>query len=218
MFNEWLTEAESFFERLRDVDHFDFDTLKIEINRPASKSTLQKIEKGLRLAIPDTFREIYLNATSAATLRYTCDVGESLVGQMKTAFGQKHLYAGGTLFDIESLPAHLDEIEDGAEMLEDEGFDEHVLWRRSFPFLRTPNGDFLAVDLDTDGVVYLGHENGSLRLTKSLESFLSSWSLYAYAGPEWWILDKFRGAKGLLIKPSAAQRKSIRLLFPHIKT
>ena len=216
VFTQWLADAKSFYLRLADVEHLDFDTLALDVKEPISETKLSQLEKTLPYPLPDVFREIYTRCTAGATFRYVCDPDESVLQDIQNVFGQKYIYGGRTLFDSDALVAHIQEINDDADVAEEDGHGDQADYRRSVPFLRSGNGDFLAIHPDLNSVVYLGHEVGYMPLSKSFEQFLSHWPRYAYAGPEYWILKRFLGANGSLKSPEPEQRASLKRIFPHI--
>lgn len=99
------------------------------------------------------------------------------------------------------------------------------VWHGKFGFHTVPNGDCLALDIESNSrpVVYLSHDDGEghgVLLAPTLVEFLERWSLLAFAGPEDWLMISFVevGGGGLLPRAAAAKewRSAIGFEFEEI--
>lgn len=218
-FSKWLFDANSFFERLHAIGGA-FDTFSVDIAPPMSAAEFNALEESLGRHLPPLFREILTSCTSRATLRYVWDPPEHLMPVLKEVFGKSYIYGGGTLFDSSSLALHLSDCQEFAtdSWLAEEEFEaDQRFWLSGIPFLRMPNGDYLAIDPDTEAVVYLSHDSTSRFVGSDLMAFLHAWQLLGYAGPESWIIKRFIDAStGNLAVPSRDQAKGIHRLFGNV--
>ncbi len=134
------------------------------------------------------------------------------------------LYGGARLCHAEASPEWLDACQGASEIfeeLEDAGPRHAAIWRRSFPFAKIGNGDFLALDLaaaddaENPPVVYLGHEFCSdeepLRpIAPNFEAFLRNWEQVCYIGPQIWMLGPFIHPEPGFLDPTCGDLPGLR--------
>ena len=89
--------------------------------------------------------------------------------------------------------------------------------KRSVPFARMPNHDFLALDpepdVDDPPVVYLSHDGESKLIAASFASFLGEWARLGYIGPELWFLEDFIDRRSGCLTSESKKAKALRELF-----
>jgi hypothetical protein len=80
--------------------------------------------------------------------------------------------------------------------------DQRIIWESALPFVGLNNGHYLTLDPRGDTsdppVVYLCHDDESLRLAQNLPEFPTAWERPCYLRPESWLLRPFTDDVGRL--------------------
>jgi hypothetical protein len=167
----------------------------LAIARPAVESEVRGVEEQLSLQLPAALRDTLLSFASRVHFRW------SLRPMVEIRAPLRRLDHGELHWDLDALCGHEESRQGWAEIYD--APEEARVWANKLAFQRAPNGDLLAIDLESPGhpVVYLDHAaESSLHgraLAPSFDDFIARWSAVGCAGPESWELKPFLGADGI---------------------
>jgi SMI1 / KNR4 family (SUKH-1) len=170
---------------------------------PLGEADLRALEGELGAILPASLRAFFSRGTSAMDCAYTFKPEGQAQDQLRTLLpDESGIFGGARMGPASNLADYSKAVREWARdtWIADEP-DQRIIWASALPFAALDNGDYLALDLQGDPsdapVVYLCHDDESLRLAQNLRQFLTAWERLCYLGPEHWLLGPFIGDSGL---------------------
>ncbi len=160
--------------------------LKIDI--PATIEEINKLENSIGKKLPNQMRDLLTNMSKSVNLYYQIEE------EIPKEFGQ--IFSGDFFYNLkliknlnkqfnEWILASLDESLNDIESIE---ITKRIKDNKTV-FLRVSTGDLIAVDDETNEVIYFDHEGDTMHgkiLAKDLNTFLEQWSQMGFFGTEGW--------------------------------
>jgi len=221
-FAGWVRRATHFMDANRDRRGFAVEASSAAA--PLSRAEVDVLSRRLGRPLPSSLRDFLERATAAITCRYTFEYDpddETETESFLTLFPhQTSIYGGACFGPAAELPDYARSCSEWAQQFNDAGDSASARdWGSTLPVIAVANGDYLALDHRGDDaaspdppVVYLSHDDESVRLATSFTGFLTVWEQLCYVGPEIWLLDSFRGPDGLLTADAPTTDQLRRLL------
>jgi hypothetical protein len=220
--SSWVKRARQFPESLHGLP----GEIRIECNvsPPLTDSEADGLADQLPRGLPLVLRQFLTTGSANCACRYVWKPPEWLLSKIHQVFPLNYYICGGAnLCDSPEFEYHQFCCQGWAE-----GFDQFwgpesaldsALMRRSVPFMIISNGDYLALDVETDRenppVAYLSHEgSGTSRLiAPSFERFAMDWERLSYIGPEIWLLKEWLDKESGMINPESLKTELLRSLL-----
>lgn len=167
-------------------------TLAPFIDRPATLSEIDAIEKQIGKVLPDDLRKLF---QFSRHLEFSYQFDETLSEEFRQNF------SGDIYWNLNSLPDQFANFQEWVKASLDPGFNDteaiintEKLWQDKLPIIDVPNGDVIVVGNNPSEVVYFSHEGDEMHgkiLGSDLWSFLDFYSRIGFAGSEDWQLEPF---------------------------
>ena len=225
-FAGWVRRATQFTDAERHRPGFAVEASAAA--PPLSRSEGDALSRHLGQPLPASLRAFLERGTASITCRYTFEYDPEDETEAETFLAlfpyETSIYGGASIGPASELPDYARSCSEWAQNFNDAGDAASArVWGNTLPIISVANGDYLALDHGGDAaasadppVVYLSHDEESVRLAASFTGFLTVWEQLCYLGPEIWLLDAFRGSDGLLeAEASAAQKLRSLLASPH---
>ena len=200
-FAGWVARARAFTLGLGDLPAAEVRSTSVAA--PLDEADLQALEGALGSILPASLRAFFSRGTSAMDCAYTFKPEGQALDQLRTLLpDESGLFGGASMGPASDLADYTGSVRAWAKdtWIADEP-DQRIIWESALPFVALDNGDYLALDLHADAsdppVVYLCHDDESLRLARNLPEFLAAWERLCYLGPEHWLLGPFIDDAGL---------------------
>lgn len=191
------------------------DVSQVKIEAAASPYQIAQCENQVGCKLPESFKKVLLEFSSAFYFRWVFPDDFQLKGELDGIFSGKLYWDIGLLKEInENKNAWITNVFSNP----DNDYDK--VWHHTLAFYDVGNGDYLAFDLDENssdaGVIYLSHDDGQghgYKLADNFIDFLEKWSSVAFVGGEdWqWLAFTANPQSGLL--PESQCAKSFRSLL-----
>ncbi|MCJ8332416.1 MAG: hypothetical protein HRT89_12600 [Lentisphaeria bacterium] len=171
-------------------EHPYISETNFNIQPKASNLEISQIESRLKIEFPESLKRLFLEIASELKFTWVFD-DERLEDDdcyFQTEDGEDLYFGGGVIWSMNNVEQLLQSHSLWSETREK--------WQGTFPVFHIANGDMIGVDIKSEKVMYLSHEDDeeeiqSFQLNQNLEQFFTVWSLLACPGPEFWILDSF---------------------------
>ncbi|OJW74714.1 SMI1/KNR4 family protein [Spirosoma sp. 48-14] len=167
-------------------------TLKPFIDRPATLTEIDSIEKQIGKTIPDDLRKLFLFSRH---LEFSYQFDETLSEEFRQNF------SGDIYWNLNSLAEQYSNFQEWIKASIDPEYNDREAieitekqWRDKLPFMDVPNGDVIAIGNNPSEIIYFSHEGDSMHgkiLGDNLWSFLDFYSRIGFAGSEDWQLEPF---------------------------
>jgi hypothetical protein len=212
----WVSRARAFTRGLRRVAGA---TIRSEdASSPATDSDVRIVEGELGVALPALLRKFLTEGSAALNCSYAFEPGGDACEALEMVLpDQARLFGGARLGPLSELAENARAVRDwAADTWVADVPDQRSLWEAAIPFLRLDNGDYLALDPQTNAsnppVAYLCHDDDSFLIAAGFQDFLTAWEQLCYLGPEEWLLRPFIGEAGYLDGHSERAARLQRLL------
>jgi hypothetical protein len=200
-----LDDIKQLFELLRQSE---FEIREFDIAAPSSEVPADVAE----IPVPVFLRDLYKKHSGRICARYSRDLSKPERKRFGDSIDSNTLYGGPTLIAADGLANARQQLE---EFVRDswlgDSEEEAAIWFSAAPFVETICGDYLAFN-SSGHVVYLCHDGDSFTLANSCEEFWSIWRSVYFVGPEYWMLNPFRGSDRLF-DPSSANIATFKKAF-----
>ena len=187
----------------------------VDIGAPATLQQIAHCENQLGFQIPESFKKVLVEFSSAFYFRWGFLDDYQLEGELDGIF------SGMLHWDLELL----NEINNDKnawikEVFSNPQHDYDKVWHQTFAFYEVGNGDYIAFDIVDNNadasIVYLSHDDGEghgYKLADNFIDFLEKWSRLAFVGGEdWqWLAFTSNARSGLL--PDSQNAKRFRSLM-----
>lgn len=197
-------------------DADEFETV-LAVSPPIDTAALTELSKSLPYDLPRPLRDFFLNGSAEITFRYAFDLGvDAPEGLRSWIHGGEMASVADPVFSAEKLSAY---VTDAREYADNSGIadfpEDQEIWKRSIPFHRFNNADFLAFDPvddpDDPYVIHLDHEGDPKLVSRNLASFLIEWPRICYVGPgDICDLEKFFDHETGVLSGDVAQAVALR--------
>ncbi|MHC4402971.1 MAG: SUMF1/EgtB/PvdO family nonheme iron enzyme [Planctomycetota bacterium] len=186
---------------------------RLRVDPPATAEEVDAVEQELGIELPAAFREVVLKFSKCV------DVAWQLSGEVEPPDPFRLVSSGGCGWDLSRL-AEIDgrRREMIAAAFDDPSDPYHAVWHQKLAFHEVPNGDYLALDLASEGsaVVYLSHDDGSghgYELGADFIDFVDRHSRLGVPGPEDWQWLPFTSDRTSLLDPDGERAAQWRKWF-----
>ncbi|MFD2162480.1 SMI1/KNR4 family protein [Paradesertivirga mongoliensis] len=162
------------------------------IDRPATLSEIDAIEKQIGKVLPDDLKKLFLFSRH---LEFSYQFDETLSEEFRQNF------SGDIYWNLNSLPDQLANFQEWVKASLDPEYNDteaiintEKLWQDKLPIIDVANGDVIVVGNNPSEVVYFSHEGDEMHgkiLGNDLWSFLDFHSRIGFAGSEDWQLEPF---------------------------
>lgn len=167
-------------------------TLKPFIDRPATVTEMDSVEKQIGKAIPDDLRKLFLFSRH---LEFGYQFDETLSEEFRQNF------SGDIYWNLNSLAEQYDNFQEWIKASIDPEYNDREaieitekLWHDKLPLMDVPNGDIIAIGNNPSEIIYFSHEEDNMHgkiLGDNLWNFLDFYSRIGFAGSEDWQLEPF---------------------------
>ena len=172
------------FPTFRDEDT---DLPTFDVSPPATVAEIAKIESALGTSIPSSLRNVFTTYSNAVDIAWQLPDGN----EPPEPFDE--IFSGQLNFNLHRLPEIQSDYNGWVEnCFSDAGNSYDRVWHNKFAFLKVPNGDMVAIDLnekDHQPVVYLSHDDGEghgYMLGNDAEDFIDRFLRIGCPGLEDW--------------------------------
>ena len=197
----WVARARAFTLGLSNLP--GAEVRSITVAAPLAEVDLRGLEDALGAILPASLRAFFFRGTSAMDCAYIFKPEGQALDQLRTLLpDESEIFGGAKMGPASDLADYSTAVREWARdtWIVDEP-DQRIIWESALPFVALNNGDYLALGIQEDAsdppVVYLCHDDESLRLARNLPQFLAAWERLCYLGPEHWLLGPFIGESGL---------------------
>ena len=198
---DWIATINRFAENMRQTvsdglesgafdkeDAEEFETF-LTVAPVSDSSFIDTLSEDLPYTLPSTLRDFFLTATAELNFRYAYDLGDNAPdGVSSWLRGGELASIPDPVFSAAKLPEYLADVQNYADTSGIADYPEdQAIWKRSIPFFRYNNSNFLALDpiLDAEDppVILLDHEGDPRLIARNLAAFLIEWPRTCYIGP-----------------------------------
>lgn len=169
-----------------------FVKTELEIGSTATPSEIAILENSLGKRLPNQLSELLTKMSKSVNLYY--QIEEDIPAE----FGQ--IFSGEFWYNIKSIEKLNKDYPEWIEASLDETFNDiesiNITKRikdRKTVLFEVSTGDFIAVDDETNEVIYFDHEGDSMHgksLSQDLNTFLDQWSNMGFFGTEGWQFEE----------------------------
>ena len=152
--------------------------------------------------LPTSLRDFFVGASAEISFRYAYYVGDNATdGVPSWVRGGEMASIPDPIFSLAKLAEYWTDANNYADNSGIADFPEdQAVWKRSLPFFRYNNSNFLALDpiIDSDDpfVIFLDHEGEPKLIARNLAAFLTEWPRVCYVGPgDFYDLEAFIDSK-----------------------
>lgn len=172
------------FPPFRDKDK---DSPTFDVSPPATAAEIAEIESALGTSIPSSLRNVFTTYSKAVDIGWQLPDGN----EPPEPFGE--IFSGQLDFNLHRLPGIQSDYKGWVENCfsdPDNSYDR--VWQNKFAFLKVPNGDMVAIDLnekENQRVVYLSHDDGEghgYKLGNDADDFIDRFLRIGCPGLEDW--------------------------------
>jgi hypothetical protein len=216
----WINRARAFTQSLEQLPGETI--LELSISPASDDPVMDNSSREWRVDLPDQIGNFLLKGSADCRFHYVWTPPVTPARELKEVFpDQSYIYGGGSVCKL----ADFKNSQDACAWwflggkLDGKGLERLVPWLSSFPFLPTENGDYLALDVETNWesppVLYLNHEctDDIQQVAATFEHFLTEWEKLCYIGPEIWMLDLFRDPISGHLDGDSQKAEALRRLF-----
>jgi len=189
IYENWITEWKKTLKAIKDIGG---ETRELLISRKADLKEIRKVEKELGFSLPESFRNVLLEFSSAVSMMWYLPDDFELPTKFRSIFSGE---CSWSLENIISINSDKDEVVKAC--FADIGDDYNQVWHNKLAFVDVGNGDYIAFDLN-DGsdprVVFLSHDgdvtNGYV-LGSNFLNYINELTGIGCCGPEDWQMTPF---------------------------
>ncbi|MVO15284.1 SMI1/KNR4 family protein [Parasedimentitalea huanghaiensis] len=174
-------------ETLKSIDRFGGEVEDLVIERAATQDEVQQVESNLGHRLPESFRRMLTGFSKSVEMTW------SLPEELELADPFSEIFRGNIHWSLDQLEKLESARQDWIRECFPNPSDPYDrVWHNKLVFYEIENGDFISLDLSATHhgeVVYLSHDDGQghgVRLAKSFDDFIHSWSMLAGVGGEDW--------------------------------
>lgn len=190
---------------LTGVKKIGGDVEELSIGEKATNEQIAIVEQKLGYSLPESFKRVMIEFSSSVSFSWYLPDGFRLPDELKGIF------SGQCNWNIDEIIEIDNEREDWVKECFPDVDDEYDrVWHNKLAFMKVPNGDFIAFDLDyspDSPIVYLSHDgcdtNGYV-LGENFIDFIDNWSLVGCPGTEDWQITPFIESPTSGIDPQCA--------------
>ena len=179
-YQAWVERAKQFIGDFRR----SHPTMKAgaEFGPPATPERIAEVEAVIGRPLHRQYRAFLLTASGDCDFRYWWKpTTEAQAEASKSAFDTVDIPGG--LESFANLAYMERDFPITRELAEGEAWGDEPFCRNPLPIGIIGNGDEIAIDLDSDVVVYLAHDDVSYVLARDFDSFLASWEAICFLDP-----------------------------------
>jgi hypothetical protein len=207
-YRAWVDRARLFCANLSIV--FEDDALKGDFLPTLSTQEIEQLSSDLGLRIPQCLENFWRHGCGGMDFHYSLELDEgdhTILGDLFRL--RRDVWGGGQFCMASQTRKWRDSCLEWAKASWVSSLQlEAVRWGNALPVASMPNGDYVALDLSAQSedppVIYLCHDDTSLKLAGCFSDFLAHWAEIYYLGPELWLMEPFIGEFGLERKPIQA--------------
>ena len=165
----------------------DKDFPAFDVSPPATAAEIAEIESALGTSIPSSLRNVFTTYSKAV------DIAWQLPDGIEPPEPCDEIFSGQLNFNLHRLPEIQSDYKGWVENCfsdPDNSYDR--VWHNKFAFLKVPNGDMVAIDLneiENQSVVYLSHDDGEghgYKLGNDADDFIDRFLRIGCPGLEDW--------------------------------
>jgi hypothetical protein len=220
-YREWLRRAEAFISH---VARLPFDPkwgleASFHAKPPLSSQELLRLDVALPRPLPAPLLAFLEYGSGGCDLHYLWGPPKESVPLMEAALSRGSYFFGGLpICDAGQLAKWQAWCQEGAaETWIAEDPRQKEMWLHAVPFAFMSSGDFVALDVAAESedppVVYLYHDDASVRLASSFDNFLETWERLCYIAPDRYLIKGFRDPITGLLKADDTKVEMLRRLF-----
>lgn len=191
------------------------DVSQVKIDAVASPQQIAQCEKVIGYKLPESFKKVLLEFSSALYFRWVFPDDFQLEGELEGIFSGMLYWDIGLLKEINgNKNGWITNVFSNP----DNAYDK--VWHQTLAFYEVGNGDYIAFDLVENSsdacVIYLSHDDGvghGYKLADNFIDFLEKWSRMGFVGGEDWQWLPFISNAQSGLMPDSQCAKSFRSLL-----